>query len=227
MVVSVRAEVNMAGFKKAILGAQNNAYFPFLYDGIRRSYFHFRKVQNQQIKAAGKTPRFGRAFAIQILDPGQRVGRKGNKPIRMRSLPANTQRGKLDDIEVAVDTLSRIAAIQEKGGTFSPRKKYFTIPIGPARTATGRTKRSYKKGGSARKNVVPIIRPGKAPFLGKKRVFKAKGRKPKITPVFLLLKKVYIKARLKMMRTWDRTAAGRDKRVDASLGKFLKDYWGK
>ena len=208
------------------LDQAESSYYPYLYDGIRRSYFYFRKVFNAHVRSQGVTSRFGRAFSIQIMDPGKRVARRGNKPIRLLSFPRNTKKGKMNDIVVSVDTLSRIAKLVEEGAFISPKKKYFRIPIGPARTASGGTKSAYKGGRRYRDDIVPIIRPGKPPFLAKKRVFKTKGKPPKITPVFLLLKKIYVKKRLGLMRTWDQTEDGRAARIDKSFDKYMNEFWG-
>jgi hypothetical protein len=104
----------------------------------------------------------------------------------------------IDRVRAWLASGSPYARIHEEGGVIRPKRaQALAIPIGPARTKAGATKGGYES--PRNHNDLEFIKRGhgRAPIL-------ARVTKTRVTPMFVLVKSVTIKPRLKFHDTWGR-----------------------
>ncbi|MDD4980697.1 MAG: hypothetical protein PHC54_05465 [Candidatus Omnitrophica bacterium] len=138
----------------------------------------------------------------------------------------NPGKGDVLDMELGIFTRSKIAALQETGGTVSAKSGMMAIPIGKALTPTGRLKPEYSVFENYRRSYIPskVKIPGLFMMAKNGRMFLMQKEGDKIEPLFILKNQIKIQPRLRMLDTWDRMEGYRmetfNKHIDKALNKI-------
>lgn len=135
----------------------------------------------------------------------------------------NPNKGNILDMELGIFTRSKIAALHEKGGTVTAKSGAMAIPIGEARTPTGRLAQEYSTFINYKRTL--DLTKIKNLFIRKinDKLFLVKREGENIEPLFILKRSIRIQPRLRFVDTWERMEGYRmnvlNKAVDKALDK--------
>lgn len=214
------------------------ALYPYIFAGLRRAFGAYRREFNAGRHLPGKQAQLkGGKVGLRIRNPNQPGLRH---QFFWRTHPANEKAGRLDDILVEFYTGSPVAKAMEFGATVRPKRgRALAIPVGYALSAKGRIKRNFRTPDKARARGFRFVyiprRGNRGPYLAvdknnpKGKAPGKRGKKrgaPELRVVFVLTPSVRIRKRLGFYAGWDRFEPERNKRLDAELARYLRDFWG-
>lgn len=142
---------------------------------------------------------------------------------KKKSVP-RSETPRLEQIKGEAFTHSEAAQSLESGGTFRARgAQHLTIPIGHALRSDKRPKAAFRSLALVRKagkETIARLKPGQAPVV---YLVKRLKRKTKYKPIFLLVRSITKKPRLKFFDTWDFMKQDRERRFSKMLGKITDE----
>lgn len=146
---------------------------------------------------------------------------------RRKSVP-RSQTPNLEDISAVAFTRSLPALGLETGGTFrAVGNPFMAIPIGYALNKRGKPKPGFSSPAALKahprlvnKDTVVIQKPGRAPVIYLQKPLK---RRTRLLPLFVLVRSVNRKARLRFMATWRELVRDRERRLARAADRIVTE----
>lgn len=146
---------------------------------------------------------------------------------RKKSVP-RSQTPNLENISAESFTRSKVALGLETGGTFRARRgPFMAIPIGFALNKRGRPKAGFssptaleKHKRLVNKDTVVLRKPGEAPVIYLRKQLK---RRVRLLPLWVLVRQVNRKPRLRYLATWKALDGDRTRRLARAMDRIVQE----